>query len=96
MPWMLLVVATLSSVAAAVACYAVRLRSLAVMIPVQFAFSFAVTWYVASHAARESHERDPAIAVWSALLALGVPCVWLVLRAVFGPISGRRRIARGE
>jgi hypothetical protein len=96
MPWMLLVVATVSSIAAAVACYALRVRSLAVMIPMQVVFSFAVTYFVASQAARKNHEDDPAIMVMSALLALALPCVWLVLRAVFGPISGRRRIARGE
>jgi hypothetical protein len=74
---------------AAVACYALRLRSLAVMIPVQIAFSFAVTYAIASQSAREPHEDDVAIAAMSALLALALPSVWLVLRAVFGPISSR-------
>ena len=96
MPWMLLVVATVSSILAAVACYALRIRSLAVMIPVQVVFSFAVTYFVASQVARESHEADPAILATSVLLALALPSLWLVLRLVLGPISRRRRFARGE
>ena len=91
MAWMLLVLATACSIGVAVACYALRVRSLAVIVPAQIVVSFLVTYFVASQGARETRESDPAILFTSALVALGLPCVWLVLRAVLGPISSRRK-----
>ena len=86
MPWMMLVVATVSSLAAAIACYALRLRTLAVMIPVQVVVSFAITYAVAT-IGMDGPGQELRVALTSLLMALALPTVWLILRAVFGPIG---------
>ena len=62
------------------------------------AVEFAVTYAIARHGARYAQESDPAIALMSFLMALAFPTLWLLLRAVFGPIPPRPRqpMARGE
>ena len=91
MTWPILIVATLSAILVAIVCFALGVRNLAVILPAQFATSFASTWAItAAYAPAPLDDR----ALWTCLLgATAVPATWFVMNLIVGPLR-RRRAAR--
>ena len=89
MIWPLLVIAILSSIVAGIACFALGIRKVPFVVPIQIAFSFAVTYAVAVRMAREGREDDTGLVFACLAAAAALPVLWLVLRRIFGPIARR-------
>ena len=81
MAWVLMVIAVVSGVLAGVLCYAVGIRKMLVLTPIQAAISFGVTYAIAAGMARDAGEPDPGLMLTCGLLALAVPITWLAMSA---------------
>lgn len=89
MVWPVLIIATLTSVLAAIACFASGVRNLAYVVPTQWIAAIAVSYAVSAHMATPA---DPVELFWTCVLAATfVPIMWLAMRQIVGPLQRRRR-----
>ena len=92
MTWPILIIATLSSVLVAIACFALGVRKLAVVLPAQVVVAFAAAYGVTLGFAEEAVEPR---AVWTCLgAAVAIPAIWSVLKMIMGNPLERRRSER--
>jgi hypothetical protein len=91
MLWPVIIVATATSVLVAIACFALGLRKLTVIVPAQVVLGFGVSYGIAVRWIQDMPTGEAELA-WTCLLAaLFVPTLWLGLRLILGPLERRRR-----
>jgi hypothetical protein len=90
MLWPVLIVAAATSVLVAIACFALGLRKLTVIVPAQVALSFGVSYGIAVRWIQDMPSGEAELA-WTCLLAaLFIPATWVGLRLILGPLQRRR------
>ena len=91
MTWPILIVATLCAILVAIACLALGVRRLVVVLPAQIAISFIAAAVIARAFSPVDYET-----IGTCLLAaIAIPATWSMMALILGPPLKRRRARVG-